>query len=63
MEILSILLSSEYDGLAKIMAGVIIGLIIGVYYIIKNIVQEKKDKKPDFEEVSKKDQDKLSKDE
>ena len=46
MKILSIILSSEYDGLAKIMAGAIIGLIIGVYYIIKNIVQEKKDKKP-----------------
>jgi len=63
MEILSVLLSSEYDGLAKIMVGLIIGLIIGVITIINNIVQEKKAKKTNFEGISKKEQDKLTKDE
>lgn len=63
MEILNVLLSSEYDGLAKIMVGLIIGLIIGVITIINNIVQEKKAKKTNFEEVSKNEQDKLTKDE
>jgi len=63
MEILSVLLSSEYDGLAKIMVGLIIGLINGVITIINNIVQEKKAKKTNFEGISKKEQDKLTKDE
>ena len=51
MQILSILLSSQYDGLSKIMVGLIIGLIIGIYQIISNVAKNKKSKKTDLVEM------------
>ncbi len=55
----SIILSSEAQGLAKVMVGVIIGLIIGLFSVISNLRKKYKSKKTDFEDVTKEETDKI----
>jgi preprotein translocase subunit SecG len=56
----SIILSSETDGLAKMMAILIILLFFGLISFINNFKEKNKNKNPDFEEITKEENDKIN---